>query len=151
MILIPTNDIPQDVLIDQVVSLANRPREIVRMAAIGYTNHEIANELNVSYSSVCRLLNSKEGVALRKELSDARDKECVDILEDISNMAPIALDVIREALTDKAIDFKIRSAVAKDILDRAGYSPVKKIEKKSVSIIAHTDILERLKKNAGIK
>lgn len=56
----------------------------------------------------------------------ARDASAIEIRKRIQHLAPIALFKLEEILDDDKASESVRMKIAQDLLDRAGYDPVKK-------------------------
>lgn len=115
-----------------LAKLQERHREILRLAAMGGTDKDIASRMNVSpvtvrYTRRCALGNKQLSM-----LRNGRDTMAMDITERIQELAPDALRVIEEVvqsgtLDDVPVDRKERIATSKDLLNRAGHGPVQKV------------------------
>ncbi|KKL98978.1 hypothetical protein LCGC14_1819040 [marine sediment metagenome] len=115
-----------------LAKLQERHREILRLAAMGGTDKDIANRMNVTpvmvrYTRRCAL-GSKQLATLR----NGRDGMTADITQRIQELAPDALRVIEEVvqqgtIDNIAIDRKERLAASNKILDRAGHVPPQRI------------------------
>lgn len=119
--------------------------EIIRLLAVGMKDHEIADELDCSKAMV--KYTKESPVAQRKIelLKGKRDSSAVDIRKRIQAMAPIALDKYQEILEKEEVSESVRSKVAADVLDRAGYNPVNK----TLDVGKYTeDKIEDLKRRA---
>lgn len=115
-----------------LAKLQERHREILRLAAMGGTDKDIANRMNVTpvmvrYTRRCTLGNKQLAM-----LRNGRDTMAMDISERIQELAPDALRVIEEVVQSGTIDHvpvdrKERLAASNKILDRAGHVPPQRI------------------------
>lgn len=118
-----------------------------RMCLMGYTNKEIAQQLEVSAQTVANVLNS---AMMKRELELARaalDGQAFDIAAEVQKMAPKAVAVLEEILDNETAPITLRAKVAMDNLSRNGVSPV---QRGSIDINHHftRDDLEEIKRNA---
>lgn len=86
-------------------------------------------------------------------MQGARDAYTIDIARDIREFAPKALDLLKEILQGEGTSGQLASpalkvSVAKDLLDRAGYAPIKSIDVRSVHAHLTKEDIEEMKKRA---
>lgn len=115
-----------------LAKLQERHREILRLAAMGGTDKDIASRMNVTpvmvrYTRRCALGNKQLSM-----LRNGRDMMAMDITERIQELAPDALRIIEEVVQEGtidhvAVDRKERLATSNKILDRAGHVPPQRI------------------------
>lgn len=101
----------------QVAEMWEKHHEIARRLLLGESNKDVAEALNISAVQVSNVRNSpvvKEKLAL---MSAARDVGCIDLAKEIMDLAPIALQRIREVVTTG--ETLGRSATAKEILSES--------------------------------
>ena len=125
-------------------------RRILRMEAMGtYTREEIAEANGVSVSMVNTTVNSQLGQQKIAVMQGMADLQVVDVLADLRSLAPLAVELYGEVLSDEASPTRLRMMAAKEVLDRGGYPASKVIETKPLmgddEIAA---IKARAKKNA---
>ena len=103
-----------------------RHKIAVVLQACGFKNNEIASALGYTPSRVSIILNSKkpELQQVRKDAVERVVNNSVDLTGKIRHAAIHALDTMISLVDSAEEDIQFKSA--KDILDRAGYSPVKK-------------------------
>lgn len=122
-------------------------QEIIRRLVLGQKAKEIARDLQITSQTVSNIRNSP--IAQRRILSlqAARDESVIDITNRIKSMAPLAQQVLEDTMMCPAVADSIRVEIAKDMLDRAGYSPVRKTASMNVGVLTNDD-LERFKDRA---
>lgn len=100
--------------------------EIVRRIVMGQKDKEIADSLGCTTATV---KYTRESPVVQRKLEimmGARDASAIEVRNRIAEMAPLALFKIEELLEKENISESVRLKAAQDILDRAGYDPVKK-------------------------
>ena len=114
----------------QVGELWDLHHEIMRYLLLGYQNVEIAKKVGCTQEHISSIRNSrvvKDRMAL---LQAARDADTIDVAQDIRNMAPESLkllkSVIRGEQKDASIGLRVR--VAESNLSRGGYDPLRRIQ-----------------------
>uniref|UniRef100_A0A6H1ZIN4 Uncharacterized protein n=1 Tax=viral metagenome TaxID=1070528 RepID=A0A6H1ZIN4_9ZZZZ len=115
----------------KVAKLWDIHHEICRRAALGETNVSIADALGVSSAMVSYTRNSKIAVDHIGILRGAMDADTIDIGQQIQKFAPVALRLLEDIVKGEGpganASIGIRARYADRHLDRAGYSPVKRI------------------------
>lgn len=112
----------------QIMELWDRHHTILRLLALGLTPKVIAEQVGCTVATVSNVARSELGKRQLRLLNGAADKLTVDILEDIKNLAPLAVAKLEEILSNDDSDKKLVANVAQDILDRAGYGAPKVIQ-----------------------
>lgn len=115
-----------------LAKLQERHREILRLAAMGGTDKDIAARMGVTTVMVRYTRRGALGNKQLIMLRNGRDMAAMDISERIQELAPDALRVIEEVvqqgtIDNVPIDRKERIAASNKILDRAGHVPPQKI------------------------
>ena len=132
----------------QIQKIWNSHHEMMRLAICGWKQSDIARHLNVSEAMVTYTLNSE---IVRKQMSimqGARDADALDVAIEIKRLAPLALQRLKEVLQDEAAQARLRVDVAKDLLDRAGYAPIKQVEGKMFNVHLTAEDIEDIKARA---
>ena len=115
----------------KIAKLWDLHREIVRRVALGETNKEIAEALGISVETVRYTKGSRAGQDQLAILRGAMDADTIDLGMRIQKFAPIALELLEKIIRAegdcKDASLALRAKHADKYLDRAGYSPVKKI------------------------
>lgn len=123
--------------------------EIARRVVLGQKNVAIAEALNLSPQMVCNVKNSpivQDHIAIMK---GARDAETIDLAEEIKEVAPNALSLLRDVIDgDIEAPPVVRVNAAKDIMDRAGYGAPKKLFMESISTHLTADDIINIKQRA---
>lgn len=129
-------------------------REIARRVALGETNKSVAESLGISTSVVGYTKRSKVGKDQIGILRGAMDADNIELGIRINNYAPIALKLLEDTIKgavitpslgpgEEKVPLGLRVKEAGKHMDRAGYSPVKKIA--SISTILTRDEIEVIK------
>lgn len=133
----------------EVQDIWERQREMIRLMILGWGNQEIASALGVTPQNVSDVRNSplvKDRLAV---LGAARDAATVDIAREIKEEAGASLNLLRD-IRDGRVEagIALRASVARDLLDRAGHSAIRKVQGEIVSTHLTRDDLEALKQRA---
>lgn len=128
--------------------LRSRQHQILRLNLLGYSNKDIADKLGVTPATVSNTVNSNLGRLRTQILSAELDHTAVEAAKEIRRLAPIAIRVIEETLTDDTVPAHVRLQAAKDALDRAGLGAAKKVDISSTSVSLSATDLENLKARA---
>ena len=100
--------------------------EIVRRIVVGQKDHEIAEELGCTRPTV---KYTRESPVVKEKLSimmGARDSTVIEIRDRIQKLTPLALHELEKMMIDDKTSNSVRAKIAQDLLDRAGFDPVKK-------------------------
>jgi hypothetical protein len=121
--------------------------EITRLLSLGFKNTQIAKRLGVSPVMVSNVKNSpvvKDQLAI---LRGVRDAETIDVAIEIREFAPTCLTLLKD-IVDGNIDAStpLKAHTARDLLDRAGFPAIKRIE--SVSAQLTSKDIEDIKNRA---
>lgn len=120
--------------------------EIVRLLVTGMKNVEIAATLGVTEAMVSYTANSPIVKRQLELLRAARDLESVDVARKIQEIALDAVEVMEKHV--KSATESISLKAAQDILDRAGFAPVKKISTENVHAHLTREDIDDIKKRA---
>ena len=115
----------------QVQKMWEIHHEIARMASLGLKSTQIAVGLGVSPAMVNYTLSSPVVQDKVDILRGARDADTVDLAQQIKEFAPVCLELLKDIVQDQAgaktgASITLRSHTARDLMDRAGYSAVRK-------------------------
>lgn len=102
-------------------------RRIVSLSESGYRNYEIAELVGLTPSRISIILNDPRADIERRTFAKKVVEQVQDIQLKIALHAEEALEEIVDEMRN-AESAKIRQTAAFGILDRAGYSPVKKTQ-----------------------
>ena len=108
-------------------------RRIVALEVAGYKAQQIAAMLGMNRTYVCRIINDPRADVDRKQFAE----KVVNAVGDVQLKIALHADEALEEILDEmrvCEDVKVRQKAAFGILDRAGYTPVRK------EIVAHTTI-----------
>ena len=105
--------------------------EIARRVALGEKNKAIADALGISVATVEYTKNSKVAQERIDILRGAMDADTIDLGREIQEFAPTALRLLKEVIkgegAGKDASIALRTKTAENHMNRAGYSPVKKV------------------------
>lgn len=101
-------------------------REIARRILLGEKNVDIAKSLKCSSAMVSYTRNSYLVKAEIARLAATRDGLSTDIAQDIQDLTPLALQTVTEVMTGVLAEPAVKLRAGFGILDRGGFSPVKK-------------------------
>lgn len=140
-----------------ITKLRDRHKEIIRLLSLGMENKEISEMLGVTPQNISDVRNSP---LAQKELSimqAQRDAESLDIAIQIKNTAPAAFKIL-ETMINRENEYLAENkderpsvlaiSTAKDVLDRAGHSAVKKQFNMNASSKLTPEDIERMKQDA---
>lgn len=100
--------------------------EIVRRIVLGQKDVDIADALGCTPATV---KYTRESPVVKEKLSimmGARDSSVMEIRERIQKLTPLALAELEKMLIDDNVSAAIRTKIAQDLMDRAGFTPVHK-------------------------
>lgn len=137
----------------QVSKIWDQHEEVVRRIVLGQKNTEIAGSMKLSQAQVSNIRNSpiiQDKLAIMK---GARDAYTIDIARDIKEFAPKALEVLKRIVNGDdpsglPIGPALKARVASDLLDRAGYAPIKSVQVSGVHAHLTLDDIAELKRRA---
>lgn len=125
-----------------------RHHEILRLTLLGYSDKEISEKLGCTKMAVVTARNCKLGQQYYNMLRVAADFHAVETAKRIRELAPKALEAIREIMDDESMPANTRLNAAKDILDRAGFAAPKQVQVQSTSLNLSPDDITNLKEEA---
>jgi transcriptional regulator len=135
----------------QVKQLWDRQNEILRLSVLGMKQTEIAERLGVTPQTISNTLGSELVQEKMAIMVAERDAATVDLSRQIKELAPKALEIIKDALADNGkLGTKDQVKVAQDVLDRAGYSPVQMVMSANMNIHLTGDDLAEIKRRARL-
>lgn len=137
----------------QVAEMWESHHEMARMILLGHNNIEIGETLGVTPQQVSNIRNSpvvKDKLTIMKA---ARDVGAIDLSREISTLAPIALQAVREALETGKVNGKEVSAIgilkeANGILDREMGKPTQRVETRNLHGHLTMEDIDRIKNRA---
>lgn len=147
-----SNGAPSRSRIFNVSKIWEHHEEIVRRLVLGQKNTEIADAMNLSPQTISNVRNSPIIQERLSVMKGARDAETVDIAREIRQFAPIALDLLKRIIKGERegelASPALKVSVAKDVLDRAGFAPVRNISMQSVHAHLTREDIEAIKQRA---
>jgi len=109
----------------QLKTIRPSHREIARRMALGQSQAEVARAMGMSQSRMSIICASP---LFKRELArfmEARDASAVNVLKDIQELAPVALETIERTMyTTKSDNIRLKAATT--LLDRGGFGPIQK-------------------------
>lgn len=132
----------------QIMELWDKHHAILRLLALGMSEKHIAEQLGCTTATVGNVKHGELGKRQLALFRSAADKAAVDIMEDIRNLAPVAVARLEEILSDQNSDKKLVAGVAQDILDRAGFAAPKVITGNFTNVHLTKEDIEELKARA---
>lgn len=139
-------------------SLNHKHQQLARLLVGGHSQAEISKLLNLNKSTICRLthdpLIAKE-VCRLQEIADSNSMVCVPgITEKISDGAYKGIEILESILSDERKDvdiLKLKANISLELLNRAGYGPVKQlqIKQESINTVLSVDDIEKIKIRAN--
>jgi len=121
----------------EITRISAKHHEVVRMLLLGFKNYEIAEAVGLQPIQIAHIRTSpliKEKLAA---LQERRDTQTLDVADQLQKDMVKNLDVlmrIRDGELEDAdgnrvlADVKLRADIAFGLMDRAGYSPVKRVQ-----------------------
>lgn len=102
--------------------------QIIRYIALGKRNKDIADLLDVGVATVSRIRNNEMTDLVIKAIRLDMNQEVSNVAKEIAETSKEAIKVMKQAINGElnGLTAKDRITASRDILDRAGYSPVKK-------------------------
>lgn len=113
----------------RIGALWDTHHEVLRRLSLGEKGTKIAEDLGISTAMVTYTKNSKLGQARLGILRGAMDAETIDLGIRINKFAPKALKLLEDIVEGRFenVSPALRAKYADRHLDRAGYSPVRKV------------------------
>lgn len=124
--------------------------EIARRKLLGQKNTVIAKELNCTPATVSNACNSPIVREKINSLRIERDSNTVDIANQIKELAPKALDILRGVIEDESgeVPLIVRVKEANNLLDRAGHNPKTSVQHQHAHVHLTPDEIAGIKKRA---
>lgn len=123
-----------------------RHHAIAKRVALGQTNKEIAAALGCTPQTVSNVRNDPMVKTVIDKLVLQSEVAAVDVATQIRELAPKALEVAKTLMESTDVSATVRSGLARDLLDRAGYAAPKQLQVVSTQLTS-SDI-EELKNRA---
>jgi len=112
----------------ELKKLRERHQIILRLAALGLTNKEIAQQLGVTEAMVGYTVNSELGQQKLAVLRGQAELSTIDILGMYEESAPIMVDLLEQIALSPAEKTADRIRAAENILGGAGYGKRERID-----------------------
>lgn len=124
-------------------------REMARLHVLGLNNKEIAETLNVSHVTVGYAINYPAAQEVIKHLRDLRDHNTAEVTRRIQGMVPKVLDTFNEMLDEETTPASVKATLGKDLLDRAGFGAVKKVQTHNTELILTAEDMKKIHARAA--
>ena len=133
----------------KIDEMTSKHREVARQLALAVDPQEIAKEVGLSASTVKRLKTDPFVKEQVRFLQSARDQEVMNLHDEIHRIASKGLDVL-EGLLEGSEDENLQARIGLALLDRAGYSPVRKVDVRSQNThaVLSSDVFDFIKERA---
>lgn len=130
----------------QIKEMWSIHHEITRMLLMGMKNVDIAKVLGIDPVTVSYTANS---TIVQRQLSimrGARDAHAVDCAARIKELAPKAVEILGDLMEAEDNATKFKASIA--ILDRAGHTPVQRVQAETMHMHFTKAEIEDIKKRA---
>ena len=134
----------------------NRRRQAARLRVLGHKSADIARQLGVHKTTITRWSQSEAFKREVNKLSEIADNSFMspaanDTQIRLIEIAATAVDVLGDILKDERSDvqmMKLKMGVAVEVLSRAGFSPIQRVDvkKQSVSATVSSEQIAELKR-----
>jgi hypothetical protein len=124
--------------------------EIVRHLLLGQKSTVIADQLGCHKQTVSNVKNSKVVQDKLAIMRGARDANSVDLARQIQEIAPKALENLRQIIEDETgeIPLHMKAKESNNLLDRAGYGAKTQSEHRHLHAHMTADDIEEIKRRA---
>lgn len=129
-------------------NLRSLHHEILRLTLLGWKGSAVAKYLGISQVTVSNCLASPKARGVLMMLQQARTERSVDIAEDMRHFAPTAFNVVKEIVTDEAVQPSVRLRGADLALGLAGFVKPQRIQSTSIHTHLTMDEINELKTRA---
>jgi len=130
----------------QIQHLWDKHREVLRLIALGHGNKDIGQICGYSPQTIANIRNSPICRQHLEVLQAARDSTTVDVARVLLEDAPKSLQLLQEVRDgEHGAAVATRAQVAQDLLSRAGFPKITKLEGNVSHGIVTEEILERVK------
>lgn len=131
--------------VGDIQNLHQRAHEILNMHLLGEKNVDIAARLGISEQSVSQIINSRLSQEKLNEMRAAVDGGTIDVLKEVTEMVPEALETYRRILDrdNEHVSLSLRKKTADTvIMDILGHRAPTRVEGRHVSLRATLDSTE---------
>jgi predicted transcriptional regulator len=124
--------------------------EVLRRRFLGQRVKDIADAVGLTPQRVSQVLNSPLAQEKLRVMRAEADGTAVDVAKRIAELAPKAVAVLDKLLDgNNGVSPAVRASAAKDILDRAGFSPVRRFEGRIASAVLTPKMLAEIRKRSA--
>ena len=137
----------------QVAEMWDSHHEMARRILLGQNNGTISEALGCTAQQVSNVRNSPVVKEKLEIMRVARDAGCIDLAKEITSLAPIALQRVREALeTGKVLDKEVSAGQllreSNNLLDREIGRPVQRVDSRNLHGHFTLEDIEKIKVRA---
>lgn len=145
-------DLPAAPRVFEPTRIQEKHRMMFRLLAIGLKRAQVARVLNISTKTVSDWSLSALGKKAIEDIRTRLDTKAENVFDRLISLAPGAVDTL-EGVLNEELDASIgqRIHAAEQVLDRAGFGAVKKIQTEGTHIRMTVDDIDRLKARAVSK
>lgn len=142
--------VPRVAVAQPITHLWERHREILRRLVAGDRQVDIAHSLDMTEARLSVICNSPAFQHELRRLSAGADASAMDVNARIQELSHDAITIMENAILDRAgsVPIKLKVDVAKDVLDRAGFGAVRKLQVTDVHL-TKDDIEDLKRRRAG--
>lgn len=122
--------IPRAELAQPITHLWERHREIIRRLVAGEMQCNIARSIGMTEGRLSIICNSPAFKAELQRISGGADDNARDVSSRIKELSVDAMTILENAILDpnKEVPIKLKTDIARDVMDRAGFGAVKKMQ-----------------------
>jgi len=140
-----------------VTRSSDKHHEVVRMLVLGFSVQEIAQAVGLDTVQVLNIKRSPLIQSKLKAMREIRDQQTLNVADKLQRDMVKNLEVLAAIRDGEATDregnpvfadLKLRAEIAFGLMDRAGYSPVKKVQGEFVHSTIQAGELEEIKNRA---
>ena len=130
-------NMPSRKVSNELQTLKSRHNEILRRTALGQSRKDIAADLGVTTQTVSNTTGSQLGQVKLAELNGDKDLETIDITREIKALVPEAVKLLHSTIEGHVPDHPtkvtnvnpgLRVKAATELMDRAGFGKISKVE-----------------------
>lgn len=129
--------------------MRTRHHEVARLLALGYSHVQISAVMGISPQTIWMLKGNPAFQDLLTYYMSERDKAVRDVSGRIESLAMSGLDRLQDFLESPDAAPALVREVAMNLLDRAGYSPVKKKEVRAMHTVLTAEDLKEIRNGSS--
>lgn len=147
----PSDQRKTDRRVFEVSEMSELHHEITRRLLMGQKSVEIAEQLGCHKQTVSNVKNSKVVQDKLAVMRGARDANSVDVAREIQEIAPKALENLRQIIEDETgeVPLHMKAKESNNLLDRAGYGAKQQNEHRHIHAHLDKQQIDEIKKRAA--